>query len=592
MKKIENIQSRKVMSAYGGVRSIIETAENGSLLIDFYEQWNCFKDRARKKRRRLEDSRLLKRLNGMDGYEHVASILEVPTPDLDEDKYEAKENDLKETIMTSYFPSWFYCPNCRRLHQLSDWKTKWEEKFPDDGKFTENFPACYHCSNKKGKKNYHRKSLEQVRFLLASADSGQIVDVPFKEIWVAKEQKGKFWLMDGLDSTAQELFYRSSSSSDGLQSIYVQEGKNGRTIYLSEIASKYIVYGKGKDSRLFRLCLRNQNNIYYPEVINSLFIPFKDIEPKIKNAIISLKEKGNTIPDIYKIIQENDFASDDLKRLSENEIRDIIDRNLDYDAQEFAYIINPSNYDTNTLLNFKDNDFKAKKFPNIKVPFVKCMYSILRLKMTSVLPNFSRISTSNSRIQWLKYNEDTQTYKESEIYPKQVKTYSNGNGIDFIPGVESFGEGVFFEMDVKNINEEERAVFVHTYSHMIMKELEFQCGYPLSSMKEKLYSKNNEEEWGILIYTIGGAEGSYGGLVSLFPSDATSDGKDSDGKVTRIVRIIKYAMERVKDCPNDPICSDEGGHCYACLDIPEISCCKWNQELNRNVFIKNKEKWK
>ena len=119
-----------------------------------------------------------------------------------------------------------------------------------------------------------------------------------------------------------------------------------------------------------------------------------------------------------------------------------------------------------------------------------------------------------------------------------------------------------------------------------MKELEFQCGYPLSSMKEKLYNKNNGEEWGILIYTIGGAEGSYGGLVSLFPSDVTSDGKDS-----RIVRIINFAAERVKDCPNDPICSDEGGHCYACLDIPEISCCNWNDKLDRKVFIENKEKF-
>ena len=119
---------------------------------------------------------------------------------------------------------------------------------------------------------------------------------------------------------------------------------------------------------------------------------------------------------------------------------------------------------------------------------------------------------------------------------------------------------------------------------MIMKELEFQCGYPLSSMKEKLYSKNNGLEWGVLIYTIGGAEGSYSGLVSLFPAEATSDGKDSS-----LVKIINYAMERSKDCPNDPICSDEEGHCYACLDIPEISCCKWNQELNRMVFIKYKK---
>jgi len=584
MKKIENIQSRKVMSAYGGVQTIIETAENGSLLIDFYDQWKCF-GRNNTAGVKLQDPRLLNHLKEMKGYEKVASVFKVPTPDLKDRKDYPAKNDLRETIKASYFPGWFYCPHCRRLHPLKEWGDKWEDEFNKDKSFYENFPACYHCSTK-GKKNFHRQPLEQVRFLLASADSGQVIDVPFKEIWGAPNQKGKIWFMDELNSSTQELFYRSSSGSDGLQSIYVQNGEGGERIPLSLIASKYIVYKNGEKKGAYKLCLRNQNNIYYPEVINSLYIPFVEIEDYHKNNIIFDFNQGVSVVEIYNNFQSNRYAPQALKDLSIEDIQNIIDGNLDYDAQEFAYIINPSNYGNNTFLNYKDNDFKAKKHPNIKVPFVKCMYSILRLKMTSVLPFFSRISTSNARIQWLKYNEDTQSYKESEIYPKKVKTYSNANGIDFIPGVESFGEGIFFEMDVKDIKEEERSVFVHTYSHMIMKELEFQCGYPLSSMKEKLYSKNNGEEWGILIYTIGGAEGSYGGLISLFPSDVTSDGKDS-----RIVRIINFATERVKDCPNDPICSDEGGHCYACLDIPEISCCNWNDKLDRKVFIENKEKF-
>jgi hypothetical protein len=208
------------------------------------------------------------------------------------------------------------------------------------------------------------------------------------------------------------------------------------------------------------------------------------------------------------------------------------------------------------------------------------MYAIMRLKMTSIVPSFTRIYPKGSETKWWDVSRGEEI---SQTRPEEVKTYSNNNGVDFIPGVESYGEGIFFEMDVANIDETERFTFVHTYSHMIMKELEFQCGYPLSSMKEKIYSSNNK--WGILIYTIGSSEGSYGGLISLFPSEAKSDGIDS-----QIVKIINYAMERVKDCPNDPICEKEYGHCYACLDIPEISCCKWNNELNRNVFIKYKEK--
>lgn len=574
MKKLEEIQSRKVMSAYGGVQSIIETAENGSLLVDYYDNWNCFRDQIE-----IKDPRLLNHLTGMDGYESVTKILKVPTPDLEQKKYYPDRNDTRQTIKSRYFPGWFYCPHCRRLHTYKEWKEIWEDKFPNDNKFRDNYPACPYCSKPK-KKNISRQSLEQIRFLLASADSGMVIDVPFYELW-GKDMKGKAWIMDGKKTTEKELFYRSSSGSDGLQSIYVQNGVNGERIPMSLIASKYIVYLEGEIKGAYKLCLRNQNNIYYPDVINSLYIPFKDIEDNHKSTIIAYFNNGKGVSEIYDEIQANQWAPKELKDLSENDIQNIINGKLDYDAQEFAYIINPNNYGNSTFLNYKDSDFVAKMYPNIKVPFVRCVYAIMRLKMTSVVPYFSRISSIGSQIQWWDMNIGREVPDKK---PKRVNTYSNNNGVEFIPGVESYGEGIFFEMDVTGIDEKERGVFVHTYSHMIMKELEFQCGYPLSSMKEKLYSKNNRTEWGLLIYTIGGAEGSYGGLVSLFPSDANSDGNGS-----RLVKIIDYSMERSKDCPNDPICSDEEGHCYACLDIPEISCCKWNQELNRMVFIKYKK---
>ena len=57
---------------------------------------------------------------------------------------------------------------------------------------------------------------------------------------------------------------------------------------------------------------------------------------------------------------------------------------------------------------------------------------------------------------------------------------------------------------------------VHTFSHLIMRELEFACGYPTASLKERLYISSEENDFmaGILIYTTDGSEGSMGGLVS------------------------------------------------------------------------------
>jgi hypothetical protein len=51
---------------------------------------------------------------------------------------------------------------------------------------------------------------------------------------------------------------------------------------------------------------------------------------------------------------------------------------------------------------------------------------------------------------------------------------------------------------------------------MMMRELEFSCGYPTASLKERLYISTNAEKQmsGLLIYTAEGSEGSMGGLVS------------------------------------------------------------------------------
>ena len=46
-----------------------------------------------------------------------------------------------------------------------------------------------------------------------------------------------------------------------------------------------------------------------------------------------------------------------------------------------------------------------------------------------------------------------------------------------------------------------------------MKELEFSCGYPTVSLSERLFVDDGKMQ-GALIYTVGGMEGGYGGLVS------------------------------------------------------------------------------
>ncbi len=125
-----------------------------------------------------------------------------------------------------------------------------------------------------------------------------------------------------------------------------------------------------------------------------------------------------------------------------------------------------------------------------------------------------------------------------------------------------------------------RLLLIHSFSHLIIKELEFLCGYSSSSIAERIYCDADTMN-GLLIYTIAGSEGSFGGLIKQAESE-------------NFKKILLSALYRAKDCTSDPICyeSDEQGvgglnyaACYSCLLISETSCEEFNSFLDRRILI-------
>ena len=126
-----------------------------------------------------------------------------------------------------------------------------------------------------------------------------------------------------------------------------------------------------------------------------------------------------------------------------------------------------------------------------------------------------------------------------------------------------------------------------------MKELEFECGYKINSLVERLYFGTDIIDGikqvkyaGVLIYSATGTNSSFGGIASLF---------ENLGNILKIALLIENCYERAQDCPNDPICLEEesngnSGVCYSCNLIPETSCEKFNMGLSRkdlNKFFKS-----
>src|SRR5205085_2399670 len=64
-------------------------------------------------------------------------------------------------------------------------------------------------------------------------------------------------------------------------------------------------------------------------------------------------------------------------------------------------------------------------------------------------------------------------------------------------------------------------VLLHSLAHALMEQIALECGYPLSSLKERVYAfagprSDVPDCFGLLIYTASaGAQGTLGGLVEI-----------------------------------------------------------------------------
>lgn len=191
--------------------------------------------------------------------------------------------------------------------------------------------------------------------------------------------------------------------------------------------------------------------------------------------------------------------------------------------------------------------------------------------------------------------------------------------LTWLPAVDHHGEGVFFSLSEKALEEwaarpavqaraqlfaegfklwqeqrEERSkakpdfirprfVLLHSLAHLLITAVSLDCGYAASSVRERIYAGSGAS--GILLYTASaGAEGSLGGLVEV-------------GR--RLERYLEQALDLGRLCSNDPVCaahapaherggSDrhlEGASCHGCLLISEPSCERMNQYLDRTLVV-------
>lgn len=128
-----------------------------------------------------------------------------------------------------------------------------------------------------------------------------------------------------------------------------------------------------------------------------------------------------------------------------------------------------------------------------------------------------------------------------------------------------------------------RYVLLHTFAHMLINQLVFECGYGTASLRERIYCSEGESGMaGVLIYTAAGdSEGTMGGLVRM-------------GQPHLLDTTIIRTLEKATWCSTDPVCIESRGQgpdncnlaaCHACALVPETSCEQQNRLLDRGVVI-------
>jgi hypothetical protein len=189
---------------------------------------------------------------------------------------------------------------------------------------------------------------------------------------------------------------------------------------------------------------------------------------------------------------------------------------------------------------------------------------------------------------------------------------------DWIPAGEVHGEGIFIVFDESVVSQWElreavktrseslenghrgwrnskkldpdvgypgvRYAMLHTFAHLLIRELALECGYNAASIRERIYAKKDDDRSmaGVLLYTAAAdADGTLGGLVEL-------------GKKEHLGRLMEQALKRAEICSSDPLCAEHNpGHdrslhaaaCHACTFVAETSCERGNRYLDRALLV-------
>lgn len=507
-------------------------------------------------------------------------------------------------VPVSVFPRWLRCPACDRIAPcdsgLFDLKAQ---------PFRPELTRYHHanCNKAKGK----APPAVPVRFLLACRD-GHLDEFP----WVAFTHRGSTCGAPLLD-----LFERNQSSRADDVLVTCKNCGTTRSMVdaFGQAAASNLPHCRGRHPHLRavtgeacsqrnRALLLGASNAWFSVGISVLAVP--PTAPPLGQVVDDLWPHLEAVKS-QEVLEYALGANATLRPLAGHDPADIwaeienrragygpaVDENEDLLAPEWAQLSNPAHA-------VNGPDFRLREV-NPPVSFAHVIERVVlgeRLREVVALVGFTRIDPPG---------EPDVTGALADEAP--IARANPG----WVPCTEVRGEGIFIQFREEVVTHWEstvaaervegliaahcrwrarrkldpatgwpgvRYLAIHTFSHLLMRELALECGYGSASIRERLYARTGPEPMaGVLLYTAApDSEGTLGGLVSL-------------GQPQTLDRLLQQAFAHAALCASDPICAEHvpsdtedtlhGAACHACLFAPETSCERGNRYLDRTLAV-------
>ena len=362
-----------------------------------------------------------------------------------------------------------------------------------------------------------------------------------------------------------------------------------------------------------RLLIRSASNAYFPQLMSVISIP--DLRQPIDDVVKSLWDDFlvdvETPEDLAKVRRKPTVLAK-LQGLSDEEVSAAIKRIrkgevlTDRPVKQVEFeVLSEAKEELGS--DVPGGHFFARSLPKAfwDGPWMKSVDRVVlvhRLREVIAQVGFTRFESAGPDI-------EGELAFEVERAPLAID-------LSWLPAIENRGEGIFllFNADLIKAWLEKPSVIarglrlaagfekwkqeresnhdfpglpyylLHSLSHLLLTAISLDCGYPASSLRERVYAAR--DHYGLLIYTgSSDSEGTLGGLVEA--------GRG-------IKRYMQLALEHSMLCSNDPICAHHapsgpdhepllGSACHGCLLVAETSCEQHNAFLDRSLVVQTIE---